>query len=95
MKKRQIWTCWRRLQIKLFGINEPTDRSYFTPDRGKMEQKRKLAKTSDHGKKHSINPERLAKIAQETPMLTVWLPYGIQMEKAPLTSVNINSVSVC
>lgn len=28
-------------------------------------------KTSHHGKKHSINPERLAKIAQESPVLTV------------------------
>lgn len=95
MKKRQIWTLWKGLQIKVFGTNEPIDCTYLTPDRGKMEQKRKLAKTSHHEKKHSINPERHAKIAQETPTLTVWLSYGSQMEKTPLTSVNINSSSIC
>lgn len=50
MKKRQIWTLWEELQIKLFDTNEPTDCTYLTLDSSKMEQKGKLAKTRHHRK---------------------------------------------
>lgn len=62
--------------MKLFDTNEPTDCTYLTLDRGKMEQKRKLAKITHHGKKYSINLERLAKISQETPTL-----FGVKWKK--------------
>ena len=45
MKKTQIWSLWKRLQLKLFDTNEPTDCTYLTLDRGKMEQKKKAGRT--------------------------------------------------
>lgn len=61
MKKRQIWTVWNGLQMKLFDTNEPMDCTYLTLDRGKMEQKRKLAKTTHNGKKKQYKPWKTGK----------------------------------